>query len=159
MDISYKKKFSSPLDNVYIASPFDCLQKSLRLMGCVSDHMYRMAMMTMLLEDKELDTARCMKIAIVHDLAECIVGDITPLCGVSQEEKHQREKDAMEKLCGLVNNPKVATEIMDLWKEYSSQLTQEAKTVKDLDRFEMILQAFEYEKAEHRPGDLQVFFN
>lgn len=29
--------------------------------------------------------------AIVHDLAECIVGDITPFCGVSLEEKHARE--------------------------------------------------------------------
>lgn len=29
--------------------------------------------------------------ALVHDLAESIVGDITPLCGVSKEEKIQRE--------------------------------------------------------------------
>ncbi len=29
--------------------------------------------------------------ALVHDLAECLVGDITPYCGVSKEEKHRRE--------------------------------------------------------------------
>ena len=29
--------------------------------------------------------------ALVHDLAESIVGDITPSCGVSKEEKIQRE--------------------------------------------------------------------
>ncbi len=29
--------------------------------------------------------------ALVHDLAECLVGDITPFCGVSREEKHKRE--------------------------------------------------------------------
>lgn len=34
----------------------------------------------------------CLKMALVHDLAECIVGDITPHCGVSKEEKHQKEK-------------------------------------------------------------------
>lgn len=33
-----------------------------------------------------------MKMAIVHDLAECIVGDITPFCGVSKEEKYRREE-------------------------------------------------------------------
>ena len=33
-----------------------------------------------------------MKIALVHDLAECIVGDITPYCGVSPEEKDRRER-------------------------------------------------------------------
>ena len=32
-----------------------------------------------------------MKLAIVHDLAESIVGDITPSCGVSKAEKYARE--------------------------------------------------------------------
>jgi putative hydrolase of HD superfamily len=31
--------------------------------------------------------------------------------------------------------------------------------VKELDRFDMILQAFEYEKAENRPHGLQEFFD
>lgn len=35
---------------------------------------------------------RVMKMAIVHDLAECVVGDITPFCGISTEEKHAREE-------------------------------------------------------------------
>lgn len=30
--------------------------------------------------------------ALVHDLGESVVGDITPHCGVSKEEKHKREK-------------------------------------------------------------------
>lgn len=34
----------------------------------------------------------CMKLALVHDMAECIVGDITPYCGISKEEKHAKEK-------------------------------------------------------------------
>jgi 5'-deoxynucleotidase YfbR-like HD superfamily hydrolase len=34
---------------------------------------------------------RIIKICLIHDLAECIVGDITPHCGVSIEDKHQRE--------------------------------------------------------------------
>ena len=37
--------------------------------------------------------------ALVHDLAECIVGDITPHCGVSKEDKHRMEDEAMEKIC------------------------------------------------------------
>lgn len=32
-------------------------------------------------------------------------------------------------------------------QEYSKKETREAKAVKDLDRFEMILQAYEYEKG------------
>jgi len=36
-----------------------------------------------------------MQIALLHDLAESKVGDITPMCGVSEEEKHKRENEAM----------------------------------------------------------------
>ena len=35
---------------------------------------------------------RCIKMCLVHDLAESIVGDLTPSCGVSKEEKQKREK-------------------------------------------------------------------
>ncbi|XP_057305083.1 5'-deoxynucleotidase HDDC2-like [Hydractinia symbiolongicarpus] len=125
----------------------------------VSDHIYRMAVMTMLLEGKNLNTTHCMKMAVIHDLAECIVGDITPFCGVSAEEKYRREKEAMFKLTSLISNEKVGNEVMSLWEEYTNQNTKEARAVKDIDRFEMILQAFEYEKSENKPGNLQTFFN
>ena len=36
-------------------------------------------------------------------------------------------------------------------QEYNKRETAEAKLVKDLDRFEMILQAFEYEKGKLKP--------
>ena len=34
--------------------------------------------------------------ALVHDLAESIVGDLTPSSGVSKEEKHSREKVSLQ---------------------------------------------------------------
>ena len=37
----------------------------------------------------------------------------------------------------------------DLIQEYNDQKTPEAIVVKDIDRFEMILQAFEYEVGKH----------
>ncbi len=42
-------------------------------------------------------------------------------------------------------------------QEYESQTSSEAKAVKDLDRFEMILQAFEYEKGDFIYFRLHVF--
>ena len=45
-----------------------------------------------------------MKLALVHDLAECIVGDITPHCGVDPAEKHQREDAAMKDLAQLAGS-------------------------------------------------------
>jgi len=34
---------------------------------------------------------RCIRLALVHDMAESIVGDITPHDGVSDADKHQQE--------------------------------------------------------------------
>uniref|UniRef100_A0A674JTM0 HD domain-containing protein n=1 Tax=Terrapene triunguis TaxID=2587831 RepID=A0A674JTM0_9SAUR len=58
----------------------------------VSDHMYRMAVMALVTEDKQLNKDRCVRLALVHDMAECIVGDIAPADNISKEEKHQREE-------------------------------------------------------------------
>lgn len=130
----------------------------------VSDHMYRMAIMSFLLsgknEDAKINRDHCIKLALVHDMAECIVGDITPFDGVSKEEKHRREKETMEYLSGLVGE-EVGREFLSLWQEYEAQETQEAKFVKDLDKFEMILQAHEYEVSEEKSGTgwLQEFFD
>lgn len=38
---------------------------------------------------------RCIRMAIVHDVAESIVGDITPHCKVSKEDKARMERDAI----------------------------------------------------------------
>ncbi|GFG36350.1 hypothetical protein Cfor_08610, partial [Coptotermes formosanus] len=124
----------------------------------VAGHMYRMGIVTFLLDDKDsLDKTRCLKLALVHDLAECIVGDITPCCGVAPAEKHQREDTAMKELAQLAGS--CGSELYHLYKEYEEQKTPEARLVKELDRFDMILQAFEYEKAESRPRSLQEFFD
>lgn len=128
----------------------------------VSDHMYRMAIMSFLPtgldEGTNINRDHCIKLALIHDMAECIVGDITPFDGVSKEEKHKREKQTMEYLSSLVGE-EVGKEFLLLWQEYEAQETEEAKFVKDLDRFEMILQAHEYEDGEGKPGWLQEFFD
>lgn len=69
----------------------------------ISGHMYRMSMLTFLLDGSEgLNQIRCMELALVHDLAESLVGDITPFCGVSKEEKRAMEFKAMEDICKLI---------------------------------------------------------
>ena len=46
--------------------------------------MYRMSIISMMCPDKSLDRDRCVKMALIHDMAESIVGDITPLDGVAK---------------------------------------------------------------------------
>ncbi|KAK3087112.1 hypothetical protein FSP39_001846, partial [Pinctada imbricata] len=125
----------------------------------VAEHMYRMAVLSFLVETKYgINKERCIKIALVHDIAECIVGDITPADGLSKAEKRQKEEAAMKEITALVNKD-IGDEIYSLWLEYEEQSSEEAKFVKDLDKFEMILQAHEYEKSDGRPNGLQEFFD
>ncbi|KAG0297955.1 HD domain-containing protein 2 [Linnemannia gamsii] len=117
----------------------------------IADHMYRMGIMAMLIDEKTagVNKDRCIKMAIVHDLAESLVGDITPYDGVSVEDKHTQERNAMHHLCHeLLGWNAQAQEISGLWAEYEAADTPEALLVKDFDKFEMIMQALEYEKSE-----------
>ncbi|XP_020646398.2 5'-deoxynucleotidase HDDC2 [Pogona vitticeps] len=124
----------------------------------VSDHMYRMAIMAMVTEDETLNKDKCIRLALVHDMAECIVGDIAPADNISKEEKHRREEEAMKHLTKLLSED-LRKEIFDLWEEYECQSSEEARFVKQLDQCEMILQALEYEELEKRPGTLQDFYD
>jgi putative hydrolase of HD superfamily len=58
--------------------------------------MYRMALMAIVLDRPNLDMNRCIQMALVHDLAEAIVGDITPECGISTDEKTRLETVKLE---------------------------------------------------------------
>ena len=45
------------------------------------------------------------------------------------------------------------------FQEYEHQTSKEAEFVKDLDKFEMIMQAYEYEQLDKKPKYLQEFFD
>jgi putative hydrolase of HD superfamily len=112
----------------------------------VADHSFRVGLLALVLSggsDPPLDRERCVAMALVHDLAESVVGDITPYDGVSADEKHRREREAMERLAAMLGD----AELLRLWEEYQAAATPEARFVKDLDKLETVLQAAEYEDA------------
>ncbi|KAL5828527.1 hypothetical protein ACOSQ3_017995 [Xanthoceras sorbifolium] len=115
----------------------------------IADHMYRMALMSLIVGDLPgVNRERCIKIAIVHDIAEAIVGDITPSDGVPKVEKSRMEQAALNEMCKVLGGGMRAEEIKELWAEYENNASIEANLVKDFDKVEMILQALEYE-MEH----------
>lgn len=124
----------------------------------IADHMYRMAMLAMLVRPDGLDIPKCVMMALVHDLAEAQVGDLTPMCRVDKAEKQRRETEAIHYLTqDLLGNSPAAANILQLWHEYEERTTAEARLVKDLDCFELCLQTYEYELA-HGTRDLQQFW-
>ncbi|KAJ7563286.1 hypothetical protein O6H91_03G104600 [Diphasiastrum complanatum] len=123
----------------------------------IADHMYRMAVMAIITNDVPgVNKDRCVKMAIVHDIAEAIVGDITPADGVPKEEKSRRERAAIDDMCNMLGKGFSVDELRELWNEYETNASPEAKLVKDFDKVEMILQALEYESAQGK--DLDDFF-
>jgi putative hydrolases of HD superfamily len=115
--------------------------------------MYRMAIMTMFAPASlrgKLDLDRCMRMALVHDMAELLVGDITPRDGVAKSEKSRRETETMDYLCtnllGNVDSGETAESIRQVWQEYEDGETIESKFVHDVDKMELLLQMLDYER-------------
>lgn len=128
----------------------------------ISDHMYRMSITSMLITDPKVNRDRCVRIALVHDIAESLVGDITPFDGVDKEEKHRREWETIQYLCEFLIEPyneKAAKEILNDWLEYENISSLEARYVKDIDKYEMLVQCFEYEKEYKGEKDLSQFWS
>ena len=105
----------------------------------VAAHSWGMATLALKLCPKELDLSRVLSMCLVHDLAEVIVGDLTPHDDIRGDEKHRLEREAMLTL---------AHEWIDLFDEYESASTPEAKFVKTMDKLDMGLQAIRYTEQD-----------
>jgi len=130
----------------------------------IADHMYRMSLLSMLAPPAlvpRLDLARCMKMCLIHDMAESLVGDITPVDGVPKTEKNRREADTMDyitkTLLGGVYGGLAGAEIREIWQEYEDSKTINSHFVHDLDKMELLLQMMEYEKRGQGKLDLGEF--
>ena len=109
-----------------------------------------------------LDASKCACMALAHDLAEAIVGDIAPSAKIPKAEKSAMEARAMRTIASKANDAMGSTSgagerVASLWREYEEGVSPEAVFLKDLDKLEMILQAHEYE-SEHDRYDLDAFF-
>jgi len=125
----------------------------------ISDHMHRMAVLALCCTDETLNIPKCVMLTVVHDLAEAQVGDIAPQEGIPKEEKHRLEEEAIHNFVHeMLHDSPAARRIEALWQEYEEQSTPEARFVKDLDRFELASQAFEYERSSGSTS-LQPFFD
>jgi putative hydrolases of HD superfamily len=92
-----------------------------------------------------------MMVALVHDLAEALAGDITPLDGVTDIDKAELELRSLKTMLATLGAEHSASAelILSSYLEYEQGKTREALVVKDFDKFEMILQADEYERGAY----------
>lgn len=122
----------------------------------VADHSYSMCMMSMILaEIINLDSGHIMKMVIIHDLAESLVGDHMP-DDISSEEKQLVEDKAMKKIISKLPNS-LRKNYLNIWNEYNDNITVNAKFVHSMDKLEMVIQAKEYEFEGYPKELLQPF--
>lgn len=109
----------------------------------VADHSYAVAVLAMLISDHTgLDTERVVRMALLHDMAEGITGDMVP-GSIDPTKKHILEREAMHRILdGLPEHLKDT--YGSIWREYVSAQTPEARLVHDVDRLDMGLQAHRY---------------
>ena len=78
---------------------------------------------------------------IIHELGEIYAGDYTPYDNITKEEKHNQERQAIQKVLKSID---FDNDFLDIWEEFEKRETKEAKFVKNLDELEFILQAAAY---------------
>lgn len=134
------------------------LRKNIPVERCetVAEHTLGVAMLALVVRDAafpELDAARLLRLALLHDLAEARVGDFTPSHGLTAAEKHRLEREGFVAVVGQLPS---ASEYLQLWEEYEARSSPEARLIHQLDRLEMALQASVYE--QQGLGALEDFF-
>lgn len=124
----------------------------------VADHSFCTALLALTLAGRPpfeaVDRDRALRMALIHELGEVYAGDITPVDGVSADEKHALELASLEKVLGGLP---AGDELRLLWEDFEEGSSAEARFVRQLDRLEMGLQAAVY-KAEGSER-MQEFFD
>ncbi|HWA52340.1 MAG TPA: HD domain-containing protein [Patescibacteria group bacterium] len=135
------------------------VKKGVKNPESVSDHSYRVAVIAMLVAPLlDLDQAKLIKMALLHDLGEAVIGDVIWEKGKkiigSQSEKHKDEGEAVKQIFDKTNNK----EYVELWEEFELQTSKEAQVLKQIDKLEMAIQAYEYEREGNPSEKLNEFW-
>ncbi|MCL4406093.1 MAG: HD domain-containing protein [Patescibacteria group bacterium] len=109
-------------------------------------HSWQLSLMAPIIIDflkLNLDVAKAVNLAIVHDLPEAITGDIDAVKVadniISKEQKQTLEKNAISKLSAILPD-QLGKINFSLWSEYEEAKTAEARFIKALDKLETTFQ-------------------
>jgi putative hydrolases of HD superfamily len=123
----------------------------------VADHSYRTALITLIFSDSRgLDTGKALRLALLHDLPEAIVGDAMPE-ERSGKRKTEMETKAMKELLSELPEQERAL-YLEAWEEFIDGKTAEARLVRQADKLEMAIQAWEYANERGDPSLAKEFW-
>ena len=125
----------------------------------VADHIFGVAMLALTVNlPNGINRDKLIKMALIHDVGECIIGDQVWESGkFSNSQKHKvkngQERTAITELFSQIDSH----EGKELAQEYLEMQSEEAKFLKQLDKLEMVMQALVYE-AKVDPEKLNEFW-
>lgn len=120
----------------------------------VAEHTYSTSLFTMLyaLENQGIDMEKALKMALIHDLVEAKIGDITPTDGITPERKAELEMLSAESVFEY-------DELKCLFEEFMAGESTESKLVKQMDILDRTIQAIFYIKKYGETEKLRKFIN
>ncbi len=126
----------------------------------VADHTFRTAILCMIIGDmKKIDTLKMLRMALIHDSCESIIGDLMHYKDEREElQKRQLEDDAMIKILSLLPDD-IKKNYSKIWKDFQDKESMEAKLVREMDKLEMVFQALEYEEEGYDKKKLSEFWD
>lgn len=121
----------------------------------VAEHCWRMALMAYWVSDEfpELDMNKVIKMALIHDLGECFIGDIPSFYKTPADEA--REENLLS--CWVKSLPEpFASEMRVLYAEMDARETKEAKLYKALDNLEAVIAHNESDLSSWIPKEFDL---
>ncbi|MEN7343278.1 MAG: HD domain-containing protein [Pseudomonadota bacterium] len=121
-----------------------------------AEHSWRLTLFAMTFADQfpDLDEIRVLKTCVLHDLGECVNGDIpAPQQDPSVPKSDAERRDFISVIASLPAS--IRADYLDLWDDYENGTTAEARLVKALDKLETILQ----HNQGKNPEDFDYAFN
>lgn len=133
----------------------------------VASHAWGTAHISLLLVEclknggKEVDLARVLTMAIVHDLPEALISDIPKTAlQLGGESMKRGKQDAERKALDIMMKPLGMTgiRIQSIWEEFNTSDCIEAQIVRASDTFDMLVHALAMERNGVSPKILHPFF-
>ncbi len=106
-----------------------------------AEHAWHMAIMIYLLKEyanEEIDVAKAMMMALIHDIVEIDAGDTYAYDAKGLESQKEREEKAAERIFGLLPEDQKA-ELKSLFEEFEAYESPEAKFARAMDNFQPLL--------------------
>lgn len=101
-----------------------------------AEHSWHVALMALLMEEhanEPVNIARVVKMLLIHDVVEIDAGDTFVYDTAASEQQAAKELEAANRLFGMLPEDQ-GKELLELWLEFESAQTADAKFGKALDR-------------------------